>query len=91
MVRPTSAPAVESKNEQVEFLDNEAEGDHRDTSSYPGEEGALIGGMLCEVSDHGGSPEGRISGRLGPFRGIVTTPLDGGERLIGRHARAPRS
>jgi hypothetical protein len=25
--------------------------------------------MLGEVSDHGGSPEGRIYGRLGPFRG----------------------
>jgi bifunctional non-homologous end joining protein LigD len=36
-----------------------------------------------------GSPEGRISGRLWPCRGIVTTPRAGGERLFDPDARAP--
>jgi hypothetical protein len=47
-----------------------------------------FGRMLCEVSNHGGSPEGRISGRLRPLRRIVTIPRDGGDRLFDPDVRA---
>ena len=37
----------------VEFLDDEAEGDDRETGASLGEKGALVGSVIGEVTDHG--------------------------------------
>jgi hypothetical protein len=40
-------------DEDVEFLDDEAEGDDRETGASLGEKGALVGSVIGEVTDHG--------------------------------------
>src|SRR5665213_710231 len=40
--------------EQVELLDHEAEGHDRDGGAHPGQERALVGGVIGEVADHRG-------------------------------------
>jgi hypothetical protein len=43
-------------DEQVEFLNQESEGDDRNACAKPGEEGALVGRVVGIGSDHGRGP-----------------------------------
>jgi hypothetical protein len=38
--------------EQIEALDEKSKRHHRNRRSYPGEKGALVGGVIGEILDH---------------------------------------
>jgi hypothetical protein len=42
------------RDEEIELLDNEPEGDDRDPGPHPGEEGPFIGGVVAVSANHGG-------------------------------------
>ena len=46
--------------EEVEFLDDKAEGHDRDSGANPGEKGPLIGGVVAVVLDHRCLDVGRV-------------------------------
>jgi hypothetical protein len=62
--RPGTARNLEK---QVELLDNEAEGHHRDGGAHPGEEGTLVCRMVCKISDHG-EEDGRKAAAVSNWR-----------------------
>lgn len=65
----------DGRDEEIELLDHEPEGDDRDPGPHPGEKSSFVGGVVAEPANYGGLPYAADGSRhYGDFKAFFTRP-----------------